>query len=730
MVEKTETGASEVSVEEGDPILTHLLWVRCSEDGTKEGAILKAMPTTKVKIKVGAHFADGENVEVTVSDNTGGEEKLDDFKVSVTINGNFGISEEIDVLNEWLDKKLKLKIVSQVPFNSEFDGTELLIIPIEFVEIKVQLLDCRAGTPIVNAKLKKIVVKSGDTEKFKEEFARDGKNIDHTKDFVKNSMEVFKALDSSIKDATADNYNDVWRSRYNTYWNNRVSSNFSNLTTGNPPESMLKHIIEHYNAHRITGNSGVSNGILKLHIPKPLLDDKQLKIEVGFHDFPIVLERLASETDKIVRSSDEVENNETEFSVTWEGKIEKDASGNIRRDADGNILRNSSEQDTEWGDNFGWMLRSEDISGELKVSETLIVKTDESEFIKLDTDLLSSFYENTKPHFVLFAMQWCQPVWDGIDDPENAIINDQVYVEDAQYANLKMHIVTTYFDIGGSDSYGGKGYGKSETRNSGTYLWRSSGHRGIDLHAELGDNVYAVHAGNVASTSADGTAAGNRITLAFQVNNSSLNIGYLHLDSFVITSGHVMAGKIIAYAGRTGNLGQISRWPGHVHLNIQAIATHRIGLRESLSNLNIGNRNVNVIPSNDYPLLFPCACHVTNNDNPAQCDFNNTGFVSACWAVAELRCPRMNDANRRNRRIQAQLRNLGLYSNLIDGLWGTLPTSTTSTISGTRRGIHDFKRDNNLLVTIVGQTFNPANYDMNENTDDAILNQLAPIEIP
>lgn len=381
-VEKTATGASSVEKEVGTPILTHLSWVRCLEDESKEESIQKAMPTTKVKIKVGVHFADGQNVEVTVLDNTEGEEKLDEIKVQLTIDGNVGISEEIDVLNEWLDKKLKLKIAKQEPFNSELDGKERLIIPIEFVEIQVQLLDCRAGTTIANAKLKKIVVKSGDTEKFKEEFARDGKNIDQTKDFVKNSMEVFKSLDSSIKDTTSDNYNDDWRSRYNTYWNNRVSADFSNLTDGNPPERMLKYIIEHYNAHRITNTSG----ILKLYIPKPLLDDKQLKIEVGFHDFPIVLERLATETDKIVRDSDEVENNETKFSVTWEGT-----------------------QDTNWGGNFGWMLRNGEDSSELKVSESLIVKNDDNEFIKLDTDLLSSFYKNKKPHFVLFAMQLCLP---------------------------------------------------------------------------------------------------------------------------------------------------------------------------------------------------------------------------------------------------------------------------------------------------------------------------------
>jgi hypothetical protein len=208
-----------------------------------------------------------------------------------------------------------------------------------------------------------------------------------------------------------------------------------------------------------------------------------------------------------------------------------------------------------------------------------------------------------------------------------------------------------------------------------------------------------------------------------------------------------MCGLKIGIAGRTGNFSPAntrtqannyqpnSKYPDHVHLD-DGYGSHTTGILSFRNEIDEFNRIC--IPNYDYPLLLPCHCFVSlQNENPSGCNFNQS-FANTCWAGIELRCPHI--WNNRNRRIQAQLRRLGLYPEtrringqlitlLIDGLWGNLPTSATSTISNTRQGIYTFKSANNLLVTLEGQAFNPANYDMNPDTDDEVLNNLVPINV-
>jgi len=117
---------------------------------------------------------------------------------------------------------------------------------------------------------------------------------------------------------------------------------------------------------------------------------------------------------------------------------------------------------------------------------------------------MSKFYEdeNSAYHLVFYAMQWCQPVWDGIaDNPSGEVgaITEDSYIQHADYHGMNMHIVTHWADMQGTDDNGGKGYGKMEAcpqywasrfRASNPATW--SAHRGFDLFAKINDNIYAI----------------------------------------------------------------------------------------------------------------------------------------------------------------------------------------------------------------------------------------------
>lgn len=92
----------------------------------------------------------------------------------------------------------------------------------------------------------------------------------------------------------------------------------------------------------------------------------------------------------------------------------------------------------------------------------------------------------------------------------------------------------------------------SPTRNK---IWP---HEGLDMRAAIGTPLYAVMDGTI--TTRDG-AGGGTITL-----NSSIGaISYMHTDKFIVKSGKVTAGQVIALSGNTGG----SAAP-HLHLQTKS----------------------------------------------------------------------------------------------------------------------------------------------------------------
>ena len=372
---------------------------------------------------------------------------------------------------------------------------------------------------------------------------------------------------------------------------------------------------------------------------------------------------------------------------------------------------NDVTQSTDWNGNFGWYMKLNDRITQFKTSLQLNIKETDDYFREFDRNLMSHYYEKEESdyHFVFYAMQWCQPVWDGIEDAasgEVGAITENSYIQHADYHGMNMHIVTTYFDLSGSSDNGGKGYGKSEYLPQGGTLWRGgTGHRGIDLHTRLDANLFALHSGKVKFKDTGGNV-GKKASLSWKGNHSGY-LDYCHLNSGENIK-HVLSGQIIGKAGRSGNLGAISKWPGHVHINIQA-SGYEIGLRNNLVQKGVDNWNIKCIPNNDYPLLLPCSCHITSStNNPENCNFSDNSIVHGsgtkpCWLVQELSCPHMSQASFQDRAIQAQLRYLHKnddqnYSDpgKINGELGLLPQSESEIISSSRSAIKKYKQTQGL----------------------------------
>jgi murein DD-endopeptidase MepM/ murein hydrolase activator NlpD len=80
-------------------------------------------------------------------------------------------------------------------------------------------------------------------------------------------------------------------------------------------------------------------------------------------------------------------------------------------------------------------------------------------------------------------------------------------------------------------------------------------HPGIDFAANCGSPVYAAAAGDVIMTTPESMSGGygNRLIIDHGIQRGvDLTTTYNHLTSFLVTSGHVARGQVVAYSGTTG----------------------------------------------------------------------------------------------------------------------------------------------------------------------------------
>lgn len=612
---------------------------------------------------------------------------------------------------------------------------------IAFEEVQVAVLDCRSGRPLANKKVKRIVVKQDDAAIIDVEFDR---TVDHAL-----TVELADALKKlGFDDA------DV-KKGYKKYWAARDSSAKAADAAGEPFPVFEARVIDEYKRHRATDD----NGILTLQLPRVFFNGHSISVEVGFWDFPVFLEAVNDDPrvqdlapEPIRRDGVDIGGsvlltdlgyNGTKFDIVWTGR----------------------EQSTDWNGNWGWEARrvsrnaapiapasggmvsatyflnsiglnagagnqEVDMATEFKVSETIILKNNQAEVDMdapqnvsiLDSSLFSMFYvkgTNNTP-FVLYGMEWCQPVWDGIEDPQGELVagssNENVYIQNPEYAHLNMHVVT--MAIGNS------------RKTYGTTRHGADRYDAVDLHTITGrSELFAVHQGSTEVRDNALSAAGRYVILSW--NDDLRRIRYLHMHSIsVLNNENVLPGTILGIAGRTGNFSPLSarneqndfepdsQYPDHCHLDDGYRATGS-GILSNRNELDPFNQKC--LPNYSFPLLFPCACTVSEEDsNPEGCNFSNNSFVSTCWAVAELKCPYMNGESVTDRRIQAQLKFLNYYLGNIDGVFGPIPTSL-STASGSRRAIYRFKEDRGLLSSDQKASFVLGHEDL------IVLNQDAPV---
>lgn len=683
-----------------------------------------------------------------------GDEAITELKLMIPAGSQETVSEDVN-------EELTLSVNSQEPENI-------------YKVIKAKVLDIRSGRPLTDCPVKKIVHKVGDDVKRTLAFGydlsvwgsgggaallnkRDGKwyQGNSTTEFTegKSSQIALRGLGYNTGRPSTD-YGPTGRRVYNQFLTDRGAES-EHISSGNPPAERLQQIIAEYNRlvrDRSDRDGRVrlpGQGTISIPVEKYLLM-KGVKLELGFHDFPIVLEQLKKhsngENGTISRSTSA--ESSTGFHVEW-----------------------NDSQGIEWGDDFGWVVGTEAGSdanpranfANLKVSETLEINgegntyTGYSQLLSQDEGL-SRFFANAEddPHFVLFGMKWCQPVYDNFADPTVAGgITDNTYQQDLALANLNMHLVTMHIDLSGSQTYGGKGYGLIENRNSGTQWRGSGGHKGIDLHAAVGDPVFAVHGGLIHNKRSSG--CGYYTKLQFEQEQglpqgpNPGGMAYLHLSEFQFDltmfteKKRVLSGTVIGLAGRTGNFTSTNFysstnptiWAGHVHIKY-SFTGDNISWRSQ-----VDSDNRKHIPCNDLPMLFPCKCEVTlnqgQNNHVSNCQFEISGMPNRCWAVAELKCPYMAEkrADEFERSLQAQLRYIWQNvsppanqtfrnpGNGFDGSWG----------NGSKNAIKRFRTI--YRSDIYGEEDLPEDAVLkavpeNSATDATLqkINELAPIQEP
>ena len=115
----------------------------------------------------------------------------------------------------------------------------------------------------------------------------------------------------------------------------------------------------------------------------------------------------------------------------------------------------------------------------------------------------------------------------------------------------------------------------------------SEGHEGLDITIPVGTPVYAISDGTICSTySGNGVNNdedyGNALIQTTKINGKSYRIIYAHLKNFVVKSGKVTKGQLIAYSGMTGG----TRIP-HVHIDIRNTSSCSINSGSQVNPLNI-----------------------------------------------------------------------------------------------------------------------------------------------
>ena len=669
--------------------INQALWLNNKNDTIKTCA-----PENKVNIQLKTSgFVENDEITLTITEYDNPSSSIsENLKVTVAANGE-ALYEDFEIKGEWLFKELVLKVsegtYSDKKLDKEFlDSNARLFVMFDYTEVKIKVLDARTGASVEKARVENIRIvdhKSGsviseklnvagtpyNSKGFQTYEASEDKDAAistvASNSLTKRSMQALNRLLGLYTDETKlpEQYDATWKGHYKTYWDNRLSgSNIKVLVPeNNPPVQVMEYIVGEYQTHRCIGE----DGILTVKIPNVLMNKKKVRIELAFWDFPIVKERSGSDTVGPIRKSTTQVVGErtisvpekTKFAIKWKG---------------------ITPASYKWGTDFNWvlldMLDGYDDADDapeltnppeymLKYSANIIIKDDEEKFVGFKDDLLSPFYENTKCHFVLFAMQWCQPTWDGINDPcprkNTRRSHDKAFVskkDDLQWIRgIQMHMTTMYDPISSGPYYGV--FCESKTGPRGNW------HHGVDLYSgENGNNVaFAVHGGRVRKCSGGKYGFRAYLKLGGKNNNGHPAFHYCHLASPVTAQHWVKAGQVIGISGRSQDVsntnGTVTKefsgiYPSHLHFEFLANAGKDDDAEANAYGTNAGKsafsgirtvslpanaeytvptgENAFLFQGNNIPMMLPCKCHYTNSQITS-CDMGATNtYYKLCWA--------------------------------------------------------------------------------------------------
>jgi len=630
--------------------------------------------------------------------------------------------------------------------------------PIEYKIIKIKVLDVRSGRPITFAKMKSLVISAGDNhkighDKFKvenDEVKKDGTDLpkfSYEESQNNPSYTLAKRAQIALNELGYNNGNpgnsfgpDA-RLQYKKYWEDRLANPaIVSPPTGNPDDTYLTYIEAEYLSHRETDEFGE----LKIRVPKSFfIAGKPIKIEIGFWEFPILVERLKFESDTIKRSviNPNTATN-TNFTVSWIDSTQGQEKGWSTEEYDNNK------------DYFGWEVKNgTNGSRKLRVNEVLRIK--DAAGTEIQSNLLSSYYDPIAHpfHFVLFGMQWCQPVWAPIPNTATHWIKGNVSPITGNPTGLASLIqnnmrnnpamVTQH---SGTGTGKGRDYGSLVLKSDIAYQFNgqqfssnnypalfqtyvdnnrptprqnpgNTQHQGIDYFSNDDSSIttnsinssplFAFHGGKIENQfqSGFGLQFSIKIIASNRLNNDSYFAFYAHMQNKEsgLDGKYILAGQKIGTVGRSNGSGnnstQYGSGPTHLHFEINiGELSHRLIKPKDIFQItgeDINSPNRSLILDYDSYRLFPCDCK--NGSNQAyKCilrssvlpDAIESSISSGCWASKNLYCPYMaGDANKVFR-IQAQLnyfRDDRLDNNnfknpgSIDGNWGTKPTNKNVT---------------------------------------------------
>lgn len=575
---------------------------------------------------------------------------------------------------------------------------------IPYKKIEIRVLDLRSGNPITNAKIKQLQVyktplppslPSGNM--FTQHFEYGSTSYPIARIVPSEEDSVLKAAqkalyrmkemaegttrskegedgdggyaDDSWGNGTADDFNIFWNS-IDPYWAD-VSGDVQ------PSDIYLNEIIETYNSHAFTDDKGV----LSVRVPLSYFSGNEVFIKVSFFEFATVLERLGNQESLagpsianpfIERPELNAENanpHATGFKASWE-------------------LAATDTQKINWDDymedddHFGWKVTQADNGGEamLKAVQKLTVKNFDG---LLDRPFSFQFHKGTEPyHFVLFGMQWCQPIFDGVTDNDPSIdtaqrVNFKTVVQRRLQDNAdspwvrghNMHIVT---NIAGSSNQYYAFFNSPVVSGFG----RSGGHDSVDIYSGRNSqtNIFSIIGGEFVNYQNSNSFGNFCVVLRFNyISSSQQNVirrkcfHYAHLSERSNFNNQIIpAGAKIGLAGRLGNF--VEHSPSHLHLQLLD-DTQNAGISTYGGILNQNNTAIEaytlfedfsirshvvennfVLPSNRLPLMLPCECIYGDEmeDSPQNCQFMDKVSVTGsnsysgsnsrlgCWAIRKF----------------------------------------------------------------------------------------------